>query len=278
MIDLDGPAPMRVLFVGETIVDVYHYGRLLGRATKEPTIVLEQFNTESFMGGVEAAANHARSFCAKVDILSSHSIRKERWLDTGHMRKLFEVYYLPQRMPQNIISIPVEHYDAVIVTDYGHGMMDAKMIEELGSKAHFLAVNVQTNAGNYGFNLATKYHDVDYLCMDELEARLATQNRDGTIEESLEKLSSIAPKVVITLGGNGAIATGEVRAPAFTDRIIDTMGAGDAFFAVTALFAKDSAMPELLRIGNGAAALKCQILGHRAAITKGDLSAYLEAH
>ena len=71
---------------------------------------------------------------------------------------------------------------------------------------------------------------------------------------------------------------GEVGAPAFTDRIIDTMGAGDAFFAVTALFAENATMPELLRIGNAAAALKCQIIGHRAAITKGDLSAYLEAH
>ena len=276
MNDLDAAAQMRVLFVGETIVDVYHYGRLLGRATKEPIIVLEQLNTESFMGGVEAAANHARSFCAQVDILSNHRIRKERWLDTGHMRKLFEVYYLPQQV--HAFDMPVEDYDAVIVTDYGHGMMDAKMIVELRSKARFLAVNVQTNAGNYGFSLATKYRDVDYLCMDELEARLATQNRDGAIEESLEKLSRIAPKVVITLGGNGAIATGGLRVPAFTDRIIDTMGAGDAFFAVTALFAENATMPELLRIGNAAAALKCQIIGHRAAITKGDLSAYLEAH
>jgi len=278
VIDLDATAGMRVLFVGETIVDVYHYGRLLGRATKEPIIVLEQLSTEIFTGGVVAAANHARSFCARVDTISNRRVRKVRWLDTGHMRKLFEVYYEPQEMPQGTLNMPIGDYDAVIVTDYGHGMIDSEMIGKLMSKARFLAVNVQTNAGNYGFSLATKYHDVDYLCMDELEARLATHNQHDTIEESLKLLSRIAPKVVITLGGNGAIATGGLRAPAFTDRIIDTMGAGDAFFAVTALFAKDSAMPELLRIGNAAAALKCQILGHRAAVTKGDLIAYLETH
>ena len=157
-------------------------------------------------------------------------------------------------------------------------MMTPQMIESVCHDARFLAVNVQANAGNYGFNLATKYPKANYLCVDELEARLATQNQHGPIEQSLEALSRIAPRVAITLGKDGAIGTGNVRVPAFEGGVLDTMGAGDAFFAVTAVLAEEMPMPELLRIGNAAGKLKAQILGHRSAVTKHDLARYLETH
>jgi sugar/nucleoside kinase (ribokinase family) len=54
------------------------------------------------------------------------------------------------------------------------------------------------------------------------------------------------------------------------------MGAGDAFFCVTAPFAAAGAsMPELLEIGNAAGAIKCGVVGHREAVTKAALMAYL---
>ena len=39
-------------------------------------------------------------------------------------------------------------YDAVVVTDYGHGMLTPEIIELLCSQPRFLAVNTQTNAAN----------------------------------------------------------------------------------------------------------------------------------
>jgi sugar/nucleoside kinase (ribokinase family) len=56
------------------------------------------------------------------------------------------------------------------------------------------------------------------------------------------------------------------------------MGAGDAFFAVTAPMAKEGDVSDLLRIGNAAGALKAQIVGHRAAVTKAGLLELLRAH
>ena len=114
--------------------------------------------------------------------------------------------------------------------------------------------------------------------MDEVEARLATQNRDGAIEGSVEELSGIAPRVAVTLGREGAIGIDEhgiVRCAAFLEQVLDTMGAGDAFFAVTAVLAENAPMSELLRIGNAAGKIKAQILGHRSGVTKHDLIAYL---
>jgi len=264
----------RVLFLGEEIEDVYHYGKLQGRPLKEAIICIEYQHSEAFQGGVIAAARHAKTLCAVVHTASARRVRKERYIEEAHTRKLFEVYSANYALPSPLL-VGLEGYDAVIVTDFGHGMMTPQMVEQVCHQARFLAVNVQTNSGNYGFNLATKYPRCDYLCMDEVEARLATHNRDGSIEDSLEELSGISPRVAVTLGREGAIGTGGIRAPALFKPVVDTMGAGDAFFAVTACVAEDVGMEDLLRIGNAAGALKTQIVGHRKAVSKHDLLAYL---
>lgn len=262
-----------VLFVGETILDTYYYVRPLGRPTKEAIVAVEQVSTETFTGGVVAAAEHARAFCQAVDVYSHGAIiEKARYVEQSHLRKLFEVYRADGAA--NDVTVPeLRYYDAVVVTDYGHGMIDAGFINWLSS-ARYLAVNVQTNSGNYGFNLAHKYPCADYLVVDEPEARLATQNRSGPIEESLRALGRIARKVVITLGKQGAIGLHDnavYRSGAFTDKVVDTIGAGDAFFALTALVAEDAYMDEILRIGNAAGALKAGIVGHRRAVLKDEL-------
>ena len=274
---IESAASKSVLFIGETITDVYHFGKAIGMPRKAPIIAMRYSRTEAFQGGVIAAARHAESFCATIHIASSRRITKERYIEESHNRKLFEVYAAEEVLAQPVLAALAD-YDAVVVTDYGHGMLDNALIEQLCGEARFLAVNVQTNAGNYGFNLATKWPRADYLCMDEVEARLATQNRDGAIVGSVEELACIAPRVAVTLGRDGAIGTGGVRVPAFREVTVDTMGAGDAFFAVTAVMAENAPMVDLLTIGNVAGKLKAQVLGHRQAVTKRALLGYLEEH
>ena len=267
-------ATKRVLFVGERIRDVYHYVRPLGRPTKDAIVSVEKITSEAFDGGVTAAAKHAQAICKTVDVFSHGTVfTKTRFVEESHLRKLFEFY--DWNGSSHDVRMPnFAAYDAVIVTDYGHGMMEPSLIEAVCHEAKYLAVNVQTNAGNYGFNLATKYPRADYLCVDEPEARLATQNRYGNIENSLKALQEIAPKVCITLGKEGAIGTdneGASKSIAYTDLVVDTMGAGDAFFAVTACIARESGIEAILSIGNAAGAAKTSIIGHRAAVTKGTI-------
>ena len=272
-------AQKRVLFVGEKIIDVYHYVRPLGRPTKDAIVSVELIESEQFEGGLIAAKNHAENFCHVSWQAGGRILQKERYIEQSHLHKLFECYRDHGEASRPLPDFSA--YDCVVVCDYGHGMADDKFIKALGS-AKYLAINVQTNSGNYGFNLATKYSRANYLCVDEPEARLATQNRSGPIERCLEPLSDmlVAEKVVITLGKNGAvgICRGEiVRCKAFTDRIVDTMGAGDAFFAVSAIVANEAPMENLLRIGNAAGAVKSGIVGHRASVGKAALLACLES-
>ncbi len=273
---LDIAATKKVLFLGEKIIDVYNYVKPLGRPTKEAIVSVELVSSESFSGGVVAAAAHAQGLAGVCDVrLHGDVYQKCRWIEASHLRKLFECYVWAGESGTSVEGLGA--WDAIVVTDYGHGMATPAFIASLSSAA-YLAINVQTNSGNYGFNLATKYKHANYLCVDEPEARLATQNKSGPIEDSLPRLNEIAEKVVVTLGKAGAIglANGEItRCDAFTDAVVDTIGAGDAFFAVTALVAQQAPMRELLRIGNAAGAIKAGIVGHKRAVTKDELVEYL---
>lgn len=270
----------RVLFVGDTILDEYQYVSPLGKASKENIIAVRAEKNEVFRGGVEAAANHARQLCAEVDVASAgRVVRKVRMVENNTVRKLFELHYLDGEV--NSGMMPSGTYDAVIVTDFGHGAIGKNDIDRLCDGRTFLAVNAQTNSANTGYNLITKYPRADYIVIDEPEARLAAADRDSPIEDVIFKLAkNRCKKFIVTHGSQGAIGyDGEFhRAPAYTDRVLDTMGAGDAFFAVTAPMAKYGSMRDLLRIGNAAGAIKTQIVGHRKPVEKQELIDFLTEH
>lgn len=267
----------KVLFVGDTIVDEYHYVTPLQRAAKEFLIPMRFERSEVFPGGVDAAAAHLKTFCETVDVAStSPPTRKVRFVEESYMRKLAEVHYsngtFERRWPDFL------GYDCVVVTDFGHG--EIKNASDLQG-AKFLAVSAQTNSANRGFNLITKYPRADYIVIDEPEARLAAANQDGPIEDVISSLADWrCDKFVVTLGPGGACGYENGKfyyQKAFTDLVRDTMGAGDAFFAITAPMARIGSMEELLLIGCAAGAIKCGIVGHRKSVTKEVLCEFIRS-
>mgnify|MGYP003340821782 CR=1 FL=1 len=111
---------------------------------------------------------------------------KSRFVDiSGSLKKLFEVYFMndaplasaPQQQLDGMIAERIKDYDVVIVTDFGHGMLHGSTVKLLSARAPFLALNTQTNSGNHGYNLISKYTRADYICLDGPEARLADRRK-----------------------------------------------------------------------------------------------------
>jgi sugar/nucleoside kinase (ribokinase family) len=171
----------------------------------------------------------------------------------------------------------------VIVNDFGHGMIDAGLIDIVCRKAKFLAVNAQTNSANRGFNLITKYPRADFICIDEPEARLAVADRYSPIETVIcDKLQARidCSTIIVTHGKLGSVIAaagrGVQRIPALIDQAIDTIGAGDAFFSVAAPLVGSGCDPFLAGfIGNAVGAMKIRIVGHRHHITRAEVTKYL---
>lgn len=313
---------LRILYVGDTIIDEYNYVVPMGKSPKENMIATLAQERELFAGGIIAAANHTASFCSSVDILTclggvdsfertvrghlhpnvgldvavrpaAPTTRKVRFIDSYSMRKLFEVYHMDdaplpldaQQAFDRMIEERIGEYDVVVVTDFGHGLIADSTIGILQRKARFLAVNAQTNSANIGFNLVTKYKRASYICIDSNEARLAVQDKFSDMADiASRKLPQAVdcPHIVVTQGKHGCLAfdraSGLYRVPALTSTIVDTVGAGDAFFSVTApLMAANVPMDIVSFIGNAAGALKVGIVGHRTSVEKAPLIKFITA-
>lgn len=257
-----------MLLIGDGIIDEYVYVKPQGKSPKENIISNKILSTERFKGGVWAAGQHLSSIVGSVgEVVGPKRLVKRRYVETGYVRKLFETHEEEQSFQESLPD-PLG-FDLTVVTDFGHGCLTPDLITRLTASQTFLAVNAQTNSANLGFNLITKYSRADYVVIDEFEARLAAHDRDSSIEEVIFKLGF--PKIIVTLGPNGAIGyDGKFSySKSLSNPIVDTMGAGDAFFVVTAPFAcAGAAMPDLLRIGNAAGAVKCGVVGHRSPVTK----------
>ena len=143
----------------------------------------------------------------------------------------------------------------------------------LAKKSKFLAVNVQTNSANIGFNLITKYPRADYVCIDDPEMRLAHHSRFGEmknlIRNTAKKMKS--KYVTVTRGHLGSLVystkSGFAETPILSKEIVDRIGAGDAFLAVTAPCVAAGFPPDLVGfIGNAVGALAVRIVGNRTPV------------
>jgi rfaE bifunctional protein nucleotidyltransferase chain/domain len=218
------------------------------------------------------------------------TVVKRRFVEEAFLNKMFEVAFLDDRELDRDIAESIETalrgeldtYDLVLVADYGHGFLTADLVRLLTAESRFLAVNAQTNSANAGFNLVTKYKDhVHYVCIDEPEARLAAHDRISPMPVVIKRIAYDmrekyrAPRVAITRGHHGCVTYQQdalerdcvKEIPVFSREIVDRMGAGDAYLAVTAPCAALGYPMDLVGfIGNAAGALAVRIVGNRSSV------------
>ena len=233
---------LKVLVIGETIIDKYVFCEALGKSGKEPHLVLRDLYEETYLGGVIAIAKNISSFCKKVTVLSclgkdkklnlikkklsknisfkyliksnSPTIVKKRYIEEFSKNKVLGVYSLNDELLNSkeelsfskMILKEIKKYDVVIVSDYGHGLITNGVAKLIYKNAKFLALNAQANAANTGYHTIQKYNNVDCVVMNEQELRQELRNKNEKIENLAKKLAKILniKNLVITRGSNGA--------------------------------------------------------------------------
>jgi sugar/nucleoside kinase (ribokinase family) len=170
----------------------------------------------------------------------------------------------------------------VVVSDFGHGFLSDNLAKVICDKAKFLAVNTQTNGANMGFNFITRYSNVDYAALDELEIRYAAHDKIGELSKIMEKVAKRikCKNLIITRGNYGALSltkkSGLISAPALATNVVDPIGAGDAFFSFTApLVATGVPQDLVILIGNAVGALAVQIICNRDSVNVVDLKKFI---
>jgi rfaE bifunctional protein kinase chain/domain len=316
---LQGLQGLRVLVVGDTIVDEYHYVTALGQSGKYHVPTVRYDSQERFAGGAVAVANHLAGFVREVTLVSalgrqeSHAaflrgrlkpgvapqwfwfeerptLVKRRFV-AAELGKLFEVYFSGDSGPDPAVDAAAadwlrQHlgdYDLVVVPDFGNGLIGPAMVAALCQGARFLAVNTQINSGNRGYHVATRYPRADLVSLNEPELRMAAHDRHGPLDQVGAAIGEQlqARAVAITRGVNGVLCIdrgdGKVHeVPALSTRVVDRIGAGDAFLALAALTLAGTGDCELAAFtGSVAAALDVQIVCNREVVEPAALFKYL---
>lgn len=310
---------LKILLIGDAIIDQYHYCLPMGKSSKEPVMVHHYVSEESFLGGVLACANHIASLCDHITLLTllgkkksfqsfirqklrsavtpllffqnnMYTIVKRRYVEAFTKQKLFQVTYLHDNLLPGItekriyasLRRNISEFDMVVVNDYGHGLMTDKLIKLVCDKAKYLVLNVQSNSANFGFNVITKYPRADYVCIDEQEIRLATHDKHGDIYRLIKQIYKKLDcrTILVTKGPHGSIGYSKeskfVEIPSLTEKVVDRVGAGDAFFAITAPCVYANIPLDIVSfMGNVAAALKIAVMGNKKQIEYAEIVKFL---
>lgn len=271
---------LRVLVVGEGIIDEYIMSEALGKSSKDPVLAFKTGARERQLGGAFAVAKHAQGLGAKVTLITrigkeqeflelvkneipksislqllqsetDPTIVKTRYVDELTKSKVFETYQIgetvatqddDEQLSVALRSI-VDSVDLILVADYGHGLISKQHLKIFSKASAPKAVNTQSNAGNRGFNSISRYGSVDFVCLNGSEVGLELKQRNVPLEVLVAELTqrTSAQFAAVTRGAKGVVffdtrdGEGAQNAPAFSTRITDRVGAGDALFVATAL-------------------------------------------
>ena len=243
---------LKVLVIGEAIIDQYVFCEALGKSGKEPILVLRDLETQEYLGGSLAIARHLSNFCNTVSVLSflgedneyksfiennieenihlnffnksnSPTIVKRRFVDNVDRKKVLGVYSInddvlkeneEDKFIESFDKLSKEH-DLVIVSDYGHGIVTPRIAEHISNSEKFVSLNAQVNAANIGTHNIRKYKDINCLIINETELQHEMRQREGDVLKMAAKLRGLinANYISVTRGKEGAFLLNNRKLP-----------------------------------------------------------------
>lgn len=274
---------LRVLVIGEPIIDVYLFVTPEGISSKSPSISARFTHEETYKGGSLAIGAHLEDFCKSVIIQTPSSPPPQKIRYISGSQRIFEVTHIedqiwekhnPEYFCNKIIELS-KMSDVVILADFGHGLFEGPVLKACDVLDGFIGLNAQANSSNFGFSTFKKHSNYSYLCIDTREARLALHDRYSSPRDLFRSVHKNEKMTSLTTGSNGSMffdGDHEYTCPAFSDVVIDATGAGDAYFAITTCLLASGCDPALVPfIGNVFAGLKTRIIGNKSSVSKASL-------
>ncbi|HXI31771.1 MAG TPA: PfkB family carbohydrate kinase [Vicinamibacterales bacterium] len=279
---LVGASRLRVCLLGETITDEWVDVSVENISQKSRCVAGLETGRIRQIGGAGIVALHLAGFVKSVhcftnglkaaDVppnvtvtpLADMPLVKTRFVDENTGYPLFEAKQLALEGVRRDQIPNFDDYDLVLLADFGHGLLDAAQINRRIARERRAAVAamVQVNSSNYGYNLPTKYAGADYYSINRAEAELSLHEQGHALPVLVDKMSALlgCEELSVTDGANGVmvrIRDERYALPTLSTSVVDTIGCGDAYFALSSLAACLELAPRMVALAGsiGAAAM-----------------------
>lgn len=233
--------------IGEPIIDIFQPIKPMGQSFKSycPSFLASQ-KVYFQRGGASYVYRHLKNFCKRVYHYPDPKdfiIKKLRFIDIYNNTKHFEIKYNNLLKKDNITTYNKKFNNIIntcnltLIADFGHSFFDGRKITDN------LYLMIQTNSSNFGYNKADKWNKYKskLVCLDRNEASLILgkeiKNCNISIMKQIfNKLNT--ETIILTMHKYGSIyydGNKYVTFPALAMSIVDSIGAGDAFFTIASL-------------------------------------------
>jgi len=306
-----------ILVIGDLMVDHYLYGSVDRVSPEAPVQVVKVKDEELLMGGAGNVINNLLSLGSKVGVcsvigddeggeflkirLGQKGVVKEGWAiqkgrKTSHKTRVIasnqQIVRIDKEDSEDISNtsedtlllrtkIVLPFYDAIILSDYGKGVLTESLTKELISlaKEHNKPILVDPKGSDY-----SKYKGATLLTPNKKEAEFATSimiKDDDSLKDALKALKQKCELTysIITLSEDGiALLDQEFqKIPTVAKDVYDVTGAGDTVIASIAVsLVEGKSIKEAIEFANKAAAVAVSHVGCYA-VKKEDIESFDES-
>jgi rfaE bifunctional protein kinase chain/domain len=250
-------AGIRVLVIGDLIVDTYITCDPLGMSQEDPTIVVTPIEHKTFVGGAGIVSAHARGLGADVCLLSvvgtdepadfarnaltADGVDVSFFIDEtrpttvkqryrAHGKTLLRVNHLRQhavspdiagKMMREIERL-LPQTDLLLFSDFNYGCLPQVVVDEVVERAAERQIMMAADSqASSQFADISRFKGMSLITPTEREARLALQDFESGLVVVGNQLrdASRAEAVVITLGAEGLLIHGQEDGTYSDDRL-----------------------------------------------------------
>jgi rfaE bifunctional protein kinase chain/domain len=240
---VDGFNKLKVIVIGDLIIDEYVNCDALGMSREDPTLVVSPKESKKFLGGAGIVASHAQALGADVDfisiagddltknfaedLLAKYKVKCTLFKDLSRPTTLKQRYRVADKtmlrvshlrqheISQEIASAieaklrkTIPHAQVLLFADFNYGCLPQKLVINLIqlAKKHGLVIGADSQSSSQIGDIS-RYVGATFVTPTEHEARLALRDSNSGLQhignELIKKISADA--ALITLGASGVL-------------------------------------------------------------------------
>jgi D-beta-D-heptose 7-phosphate kinase/D-beta-D-heptose 1-phosphate adenosyltransferase len=244
----------KVLVIGDSCIDIFHYGKCKRICPEAPVPVFLPTRVKQSMGMAMNVKENLKALGVWCDICTNipsefNVPTKKRLIDEVSNQMLLRIDENDVVQPiemEFLRNINLKQYDAIVISDYGKGFLTEEHINYIANHHPLTFMDTKKRIGGWA-------KDIKYIKINEKEYN--------------ENVSFFVPEypnnIIVTLGQEGAMLVYDVEGVIQTKKfpieeeheVRDLSGAGDTFLAaIVAKFMENNDICEAIQFANKCAA------------------------